>query len=274
LTGEGVVVGRRPANSALAALRRYWYPLAALVRRDLKKRYAASVLGAAWMILQPLLLLALYVLVFAFILRSGRDAIGAREFVLSLLSGMLPYIAISEGLHRASWALREDRALLERDAFPAEVVPAARVVSASVGEAVGLVLLVALAAFIGHPLSGWLVLLPLLVAARVLMTAGLAWIVSTLALFVADLTEMLSLILTAWLFLTPIFYTADAMPSALRGLLAVNPLYHLVRAYRSVLIEGRAPGVDALLLFAWAGVLATAGLWFFRKTLDRGKDLL
>jgi lipopolysaccharide transport system permease protein len=112
------------------------------------------------------------------------------------------------------------------------------------------------------------------VALRLLMTVGLAWVVSTLAIFVADLAEMLSLILTTWLFLTPIVYTADAMPAGLRWLLAVNPLHHLVRSYRSVLIDGRPPGADAVLALVSASVLAAAGLWFFRKTLDRGKDLL
>jgi lipopolysaccharide transport system permease protein len=270
---ERLAAVERPARRA-AAWRRYWYPLAALVRRDIRKRYAASALGAVWVVLQPLVLLALYVFVFAFILRSGRDAQSSRDFVLYLLAGMLPYLALTEGVQRASWALREDRSLLEREAFPAEVIPAARVVTASVGEVVGFVLLIGLSAAIGHPLSGWLVLLPVLMALRVAITLGLAWVVSTLAIFVADLSEMLSLLLTAWLFLTPIFYDAQSVPDVLRGALVLNPLYHLVRAYRLVVIDGRNPGWDALAVLVSAGVFAGAGLWFFRKTLDRGKDLL
>jgi lipopolysaccharide transport system permease protein len=269
---ERLTLVGKPARAA--TLRRLWYPLAALVQRDLRKRYAASFLGAAWMVLQPLILLALYLLVFAVILRSGRDAAASREFALYMMAGMLPYLAITDALHRAIWSLREDKSLFEREAFPAEVVPAARVVTASVGEAIGLLLLIALGALSGHPLTGWLLILPFLVALRLLMTTGLALIVSILAIFVTDLTEMLSLILTAWLFLTPIFYTADAMPAALQWLLAVNPLHHLVRSYRAVLIDGRAPGSDAWLLLVSTGVFAAAGLWFFRKTLDRGKDLL
>ena len=113
-----------------------------------------------------------------------------------------------------------------------------------------------------------------LIALRVAITLGLAWVVSTLAIFVTDLSEVLSLLLTAWLFLTPIFYDAESVPGVLRGALVLNPLYHLVRAYRLVVIDGRNPGVDALAVLLSAGVFAGAGLGFFRKTLDRGKDLL
>ena len=266
--------GAMDARPRAASVRRYWYPLAALVRRDVKKRYAASLLGAAWMVLQPLILLALYVFVFAVILRSGKDAHAAREFSLYLLAGMLPYLAIVDGLHRAIWALREDRSLLERETFPAEVLPLARVVTASVAEAVGLALLIALAAFLGRTPSPWLAVLPVLVVCRLTLTAGLAWILSTLAIFVADLAEVLSLLLTCWLFLTPIFYASADVPPVLRWLLVVNPLHHLVRAYRSVLIDGGNPTADALAVVAAAAIVAAAGLWFFHKTIDRGKDFL
>ncbi|MGH9175836.1 MAG: ABC transporter permease [Vicinamibacterales bacterium] len=266
--------GRAPARRAAVPVHRYWYPLAALVRRDVQKRYATTMLGIGWTILQPFVLVVIYVVVFAFILRSGRDTQSAREFVFFMLVGMLPYLAIAEGLQRASTALREDRALLDRAEFPAEVIPAARVVSASVAEAVGLVLLLVLGALFDIALSGWILVVPVLIALRLLITCGLAWVVSTLAIFVTDLAEVLSLLLTAWLFLTPIFYTADAVPDALKWMLVLNPLHHLVEAYRRVLLEGRAPLPEGLFVFAWAAVLAGAGLWFFRKTLDRGKDLL
>ena len=264
----------RASGKNIAAIHRYWYPLASLSRRELKKRYATTMLGVSWTVLQPLALLAIYVFVFGFVLRSGRAPEDARHFVLYILTGMLPFLAIAEGLQRACTALREDRALLDRADFPAQVVPAARVFSASVGEAVGLALLVVLAPAFGMPLTGWILMLPVLVAMRVMITCGLAWIVSTLALFVSDLAEVLSFMLTAWLFLTPIFYTANDVPEFLRWTTTMNPLHHLVDAYRSVLLKGEAPFPEGAFVVAWAAAIAAAGWWFFRKTLDRGKDLL
>lgn len=253
-------------------MHRYWYPLVALVRRDVQKRYASTLLGASWTVLQPLVLLGVYVTVFAFILPTGRG--GARQYVFAILAGMLPYLAIAEGLQRASSALREDRALLDRVEFPAEVVPAARVLGASLNEIIALAALVTIGPSLGLSLSGWVAVLPLLVAARIVLTSGLAWVVSILAIFVADLAEVLTLLLTAWLFLTPVFYAADAVPTALQWLLALNPLHHLVEAYRAVLIDGRAPLPEGLFVLGWAVTASGLGLWFFRATLDRGKDLL
>lgn len=263
-----------PRNGAAAAIRRYWYPCLALARREVRKRYASSVLGVAWTVLQPLILLVIYVFVFGFVLRVWHAEDGGRGFVFFLLSGMLPYLAIADGIQRASLSLHEDRALVERDTFPAEVIPASRVLSATVGEVVGLGLLIVLAIALGRPLSFWILVLPILVALRVVMTCGIAWIVSMLAVFVSDLNEALSLLLTAWLFLTPIFYPEEAVPRVLRWMLLINPLHHVVRAYRSVLLDGRAPVPDAGFVVLWAIGLSAAGVWFFRKALDRGKDFL
>jgi len=257
-----------------AAARLYGYPLLALARRELRKRYAGSMLGAAWTVLQPLTLIAVYVVVFGFVLRAERASGNTIEYVLFLLCGMLPFLAISDGIQRASFSLKEDKTLLEREAFPSEVVPAARVLTASVGELVGLALVVILGVASGVTTTGWFLLLPLLVILRLMLTLAIGWIVSVLAVFISDLNEVLSLLLTGWLFLTPVFYAADAVPAPLRWTLLVNPLHHVVAAYRAVLIEGRAPVPEALLMLAWAVVLTVVGLGFFRKAIDRGKDLL
>jgi ABC-type polysaccharide/polyol phosphate export permease len=257
-----------------AGAHRYWYPLAALVGRDVKKRYARSLLGAAWTVLQPAILIGIYTVVFGFVYRSTRSAAAAKAFVLYLLTGMLPYLAIAEACHRALGSLREDKTLLERETFPAEIVPASKAVTASVGEVVGLVLLVLVGPALGLPLTGWIALLPVLVALRLLFTFGLVWILGTLAVFVTDLSEGLQLILTCWLFLTPVFYSPADAPPLLRRLLLLNPLYALVQCYRHVLLEGRAPLPEGPYALAWAVAVAGAGAWFFRKSIDRAKDFL
>lgn len=261
-------------DSLTTAFQRYWYPLMALVRRDFKKRYATSILGVAWTVLRPLFLVAIYLTVFGFILPGGGGEGGATAFAIYLISGMLPYLAVNEGIQSATTSLQEDAALLERPGFPAEVVPASRAVTASIGEGIGLMLLILLMALIGQPPGPWVLALPLLVLLRLVMTCGIGWGVSMLAVFVTDLTEVLSLMLNAWLFLTPIFYSVDIIPGPMQRLMVVNPLYHLVAAYRNVLVDGVNPFPSVLIVAAWAFALAAFGLWFFRKVLDRGKDFL
>jgi ABC-type polysaccharide/polyol phosphate export permease len=261
-----------PAVATDGRWHRYAYPLVALTRRDLQKRYAGSMLGVAWTILQPLTLILVYVVVFGVVLKTDRGG-STLSFVLSLLCGMLPYLAINDALQRCSFALKEDKTLLERETFPASVIPASRVVTASVGEVVGLAVVVVISMASG--LGGWwLVLLPVLVLLRILLTLALGWMVSLLAVFVSDLNEMLSLLLTVWLFLTPIFYPPEAVPAVLRWTLWVNPLHHVATAYRLVLVQGQAPWPAAAWLTVDVAAFCVVGWWFFSGTIDRGKDLL
>jgi lipopolysaccharide transport system permease protein len=251
---------------------RYVYPLVALTRRDLQKRYAGSMLGVAWTVVQPLTLIVVYVVVFGVVLRADRSG-STLAFVLSLLCGMLPYLAISDALQRSIFALKEDRTLLEREAFPASVIPASRVATAAVGEWIGLIVM-AVVALAGGLAGPWLLALPMVMAQRLVVTLTMSWIVSLLAVFVTDLNEMLSLLLTVWLFLTPVFYPPEAVPAALRWTLWINPLHHVAEAYRLILVHGRAPWPPAAWLAGDALVLAVIGWWFFTRAIDRGKDLL
>jgi ABC-type polysaccharide/polyol phosphate export permease len=253
---------------------RYWYPLAALVRRDLKKRYAATILGVGWTLAQPLALMAVYAVVFGFILRTGGPNDDPSAFVFFMLTGMLPYLATADGIQRAATSLREDRALLDRADFPAAVIPAAKVVGAAVAEVAGLLVVIAGLAASGHAVSPWLPVLPVFVALRILLTCGVVWVISLLAVFVTDLVEVLSLLLTAWLFLTPIFYEPSAVPDGLRWMLVMNPLHHLVEAYRGALIQTHPAAAAVVGATLWSVAFGLGGGWFFRKALDRAKDFL
>jgi lipopolysaccharide transport system permease protein len=256
-------------------VRSRWYPLAALVRREVQRRYATTALGLGWTLLQPLVLIGVYLLVFGSILGSGSSDPTGPSFTFFLLTGMLPYLATAEGIQRAAGSLREDRALFDRETFPAEVVPASRVAAAAVTEVMALLLVVAVGIAIGDlRASGWLLLMPVLILLRIVITCGYAWLVSVLTVFITDLGEALGLLLTAWLFLTPIFYRVDQVPAGMRWLLAINPLYHVVEGYRAVLLDGRAPVPELAWLLGWAVLVGALGAWFYRKALDRAKDFL
>ena len=122
------------------------------------------------------------------------------------MSGMLPYMALSDGIHRASGALQENRSLLDQMVFPAEVIPFAAVLGSSFTEVIGLLILAGAAGALGQSISLWLLTVPLLLLLRIALTVGAGCFVSTLAVFIPDVREVLNFLLTAWLLLTPIFY--------------------------------------------------------------------
>ncbi len=253
---------------------RYWYPLLALVRRDLKERYATSLAGAAWTVLHPAALVLLYLFVFGVVFHSERAPSDSRGIAFFILTGLLPYLALADGIQRASSALREDRALLDRPDFPAEVLPLVRIATASLTEIIGLTLLILAGAVSGLPMSGWIAAVPLLILIRAAIAYGCACVVSTLSVFIGDLAQALSLLLTGWMFLTPIFYRVEDAPAALRPLFLVNPLHHLTDAYRDVLLYGSSPVPSAFIAAACAIGFVAGGVAFFRHTIERAKDLL
>ena len=268
-------------NLARAVGRAFRYPVVSvwrnrslihsMVRRDILGRYRGSFGGMFWTVLNPLLLMATYFFVFGIVLRTrfGNDPSRA-GFVLYFLCGMMPWLAFSEAAGRAPFVVLEYRSFVKRLVFPLETLPVNLVLAALVTEvfalAVFMVLLVVTRG--GVP---WSVLwLPALLIPQVLFTAGLSWFLAALGVYVRDLGQINGFFLTLWFFLTPICYPVESLPRQALPILTRNPMFVLVRAYRDIFLEGRAPNFGGLWKF-WAVslVLFFAGhAWFYklRKT--------
>jgi len=268
-------LGRR--NLARAFGRAFRYPVASiwrnrslirsLVRRDILGRYRGSFGGVFWTVLNPLLLMATYFFVFGIVLhtRFGNDPSRA-GFVLYFLCGMLPWLALSEALGRAPFVILEYRNFVKKLVFPLEILPVNLALAALVTEAfaLGIFVLLLIATRGAVP---WSVLwLPVLLIPQVLFTMGLGWFLAALGVYVRDLGQINGFLLTLWFFLTPICYPVESLPRQALPLLTRNPMFVLVRAYRDIFLEGRAPAPGALWKF-WAVslILFFAGhAWFYR----------
>jgi lipopolysaccharide transport system permease protein len=263
-----------PTANSWATLRRAAVPLLALSQRELKIRYAGTWLGGFWAVLQPLVLIAIYLTVFVIVMQAGRDAVDARQYALFIVAGLLPFQALADGLQRACGSLRQDKALLEMADFPAMTIPLARVIGAAVPEILGLALLVVACSVWGEGVGFAIMALPILCLARLGLAAGMALWISVIAVFVTDMTEVLGFALVALLFLTPIFYAAQDAPALLAALLWLNPLHSVTEAYREVLLHNRWPWGQALTLLVWVVACATTGRWVFDKALGAVRDEL
>jgi lipopolysaccharide transport system permease protein len=268
-------LGRR--NLVRAFGRAFRYPVASiwrnrslirsLVRRDILGRYRGSFGGVFWTVLNPLLLMATYFFVFGIVLhtRFGNDPSRA-AFVLYFLCGMLPWLALSEALGRAPFVILEYRNFVKKLVFPLEILPVNLALAALVTEAfaLGIFLLLLLVTRGAVP---WSVLwLPVLLIPQVLFTMGLGWFLAALGVYVRDLGQINGFLLTLWFFLTPICYPVESLPRQALPLLTRNPMFVLVRAYRDIFLEGRAPAPGALWkLWAVSLLLFFAGhAWFYR----------
>jgi lipopolysaccharide transport system permease protein len=237
------------------------------VKRDLQARYKGSAIGLFWSILHPLVMLVLYTYIFSAILRVRVGAAeGTGSFAIYLFCGLLPWNAFAEGVNRSTSVVLEHANLIKRTVFPSEVLPIYPVVSGIFNQLIGLGILLVALLVTSHPLSPLILLLPAILLLQFALTAGLAWIVAGITVFVRDLGQIVGMVMTIWIFLTPIFYPPTLVPERLRFLMAANPMYALVESYRFLILKGEMPpgGSLAVLVFVALPIFLLGYLVFTR----------
>ncbi len=240
-----------------------------LVGRELAARYRGTLFGYLWSLLNPLLLLSVYTVVFTLVI-PARVASNA-PYPLFLFAGLLPWVFFTGALLDAAVVLPDNGPLLKKVMVEPEVFPAVTVLSHAVHHLLALPVLVvgvAMAAVgLGHPFPWTVVLLPMVLVFWLATVFGLSLGVAALAVHFRDLKDLLHNVFTLWFFLTPIVYTPEAVPAGvLRQLVLANPMTPLVSAYRSLAVEGTFPPPAT---WAWcalvAGVSLVVGCWVFGR---------
>ncbi|SPE33434.1 ABC-2 type transporter [Candidatus Sulfopaludibacter sp. SbA3] len=237
-----------------------------MVRRDILGRYRGSFGGSFWTVMNPLLLILTYFFVFGLVL--GQEVPGDPGrfgFARYLLAGMLPWLAFTEGAARAPSVVLEHRNFVKKLVFAVETLPFNLVVSGLVSEFFAVILYCGFLVASGRGVPVTVFWLPVLLIPQVMFTAGVSWFLAALGAFVKDLGQFIGFLLTIWFFLTPICYP-EAKMRAMAPFLSKNPIFILVRGYRSILLEHHAPAFGSLwklwLLSLIVFVLGHA--WFYK----------
>jgi len=266
------VDGAERALTALARpvadLWRFRELIALLVQRDLKVRYKRSVLGMGWTLLNPLLQMLVYTLVFSTIMR-----VGVPQFPVFLLSGLLPWTLISVSIVGSAHCLLNNQGLIRKVSVPQMVYPLSVVASKVVDLVLSLAPLALLAAALGRvPGVSWLAVVPAVLLAS-LFSAGLALLFSSLTVFYRDMRHLIDILIQVWFYVTPVIYPAeflDKLPHAwMRTLLRLNPATPVVRLFQLSIYEGRTPSAAAFGAAALSTALVLAlGLAVFLRHED------
>ena len=250
-----------------------------LVRRDILGRYRGSLLGIAWALVTPLLLLAVYGFVFGGIFRvrwsADPAAGGVVAFALPLFAGLIVFGIFADVMTRAPGAVLAHPSFVRKMVFPLEVLPVVTLGSALFHAVMGFaVLLVAMLAFGVTP--AWTALfLPLVLLPPLLLALGIAWALAALGVYVRDITQIVGTLATALLFLSPVFFPLSALPEGVRPFVALNPLTLPVEQVRDVLFWGRMPDWAALAVYTLAAAfVAWAGYAWFQATRKGFADVL
>ena len=254
----------------LRQLPRYRGLIQTLVVRELKARYRGSVLGYLWSFINPLLLLLIYAFVFTIVIRN--DDPRAQPYALFMFCGILPWTWFSASLSEASNSLIANGNLIKKVLFPAEVLPIVSVLANMVHFFFGLPILAVFLIWYQKPINALeLLWFPVVVLVQLVFTTGLALILAALTVHFRDIRDILSNLLTFWLFATPIIYTWRMMADlGYMGYLNLNPFTHLAITYQEILFfDGPVGHWKWLLAIGGLSVVVfLAGYWLFDRLRD------
>ncbi len=218
----------------LVSLLKYRQLIQSLVARELKARYRGSVLGFFWSFINPLLLLLVYTFVFSYVLPARQPNLN--PYALFLFCGILPWTWFSSSILESANVLISGGNLIKKVLFPAEVLPIVNVLANMVHFFLGLPILVGFLIYFRAPLQlSELVWFPVVVLVQLILTLGIALVVSALTVHFRDLKDILSNLVTFWFFATPIIYSMQDAPAIAKRFLNANPFTHLAISYQEIL---------------------------------------
>ncbi len=261
----------RPFLQGAQALRELWLYrdlLINLVRRDLAVRYRRSALGFLWSFLNPLLMMLVFYIVFMVVKPQQ-----VRNYQLFVLTGLLAWNFLAGSLSGGVRSITSNANLIEKVYFPREILPLSVVLANLVNFLLSLAVFIPLAWLLGADFSLWTLTLPAVIVVQLVLVLGLTLFVSALNVFYRDTEVVLDVALTAWFFLTPVFWQLELLPNRAFGIIDVwrleytlNPMATIITDYRYILLY-HYPVIRHTLISLAMGLLLLAGGWlFFRRT--------
>ena len=241
------------------------YLLQSLVAREIKVRYRRSALGVAWTLLNPILMMAIFTVVFSTLFARSLD-----NFPVYFLSAHMSFHFFSQTTTIAMTSMIRGAPLYKRIAVPKHIFVLAVVVSDVVNFLLSLIPLALLMMVLRHPVTPALFFLPVSLLILVAVTTGVSFIVATITVFFDDLTQFYQVILQAIMYLSALFYPISIVPPGWRILIDANPMYHVVQLVRYPIYYGELPPLASLVYGTVAAALALGvGLWLFTRNSDR-----
>ena len=267
-----VEAGQRAKLLDWPALWRYRELLSQLMWRDVSIRYKQTVLGAAWAVLQPLLQMAAFTLVFGRL--GGLSQSVGPDYSLLVFAGLLPWQLFSNAVHGAGLSLLSHSNLITKVYFPRLIIPLSASGSPLVDFGVSSLVLVAWMLWRGVPLSAQVALLPLFVLGTLVAAIGLGLWLAALIVEFRDFRHVLTFLLQIWMFASPVAYPLSIVPERHRLWLALNPLTGMISGFRAVLLNQPIEWSVCAISFASAAVLLAIGLCWFQRLERRLADIV
>ena len=250
----------------LGGFYKYRFLMQQLVTKDIKLKYRRSFLGYLWSILNPLMVMVIMVIVFSNMFRS--DIV---NFPVYLIIGQTLYNFMSESTTQAIFSIIGNASLLKKTYVPKYVFTVSKITSSFVNMVFALGALVIVFVVCRVVPNVFYLFIPVILLKEYLFCLGLGMLLAQGCVFFRDIQHIYNAVLTAWMYLTPLFYPITLLPEALRKLvMTLNPMYFYITQFRQIVLECRMPDPYLILAgFVAAGVALLVGVWAFLKTQDK-----
>jgi ABC-2 type transport system permease protein len=246
-----------PALEEMQEVARYKYLLLQLVRRDILARYKRSFLGVAWTMLNPLGTMIILSVVFSQIFST------VKSYPAYVLSGLVVWTFFAQSTHAAMTGLVWGGSLIQRIYIPRTAFGVSAIGTALVNLLISIVPLLAVMLVTRVNIAITIVFLPVSILLLACFSLGVGLILSTMAVYFPDVAEMYQIILLAWMYLTPVIYPPEILPSQFRVIFNLNPMYYLVQVFRLPLLDGKIPAMSQFLPAAASGITILIIGWIF-----------
>lgn len=247
-----------------------------LVRRDIAGRYRGSLFGIIWAFLNPLMMLSVYTIVFGIFLRSQWSGTSnSLQFSVILFAGLIVFNFFAECLNRAPTLISGHVNYVKKVLFPLELLPWMVVGTSLFHMGISLIVWTVFSTFVFGTVHWTLIFLPLIFVPLIFMVVGICWIVSSLGVYLRDISQVIGVLTSIVMFLCPIFYAIESLPKTFQALLLINPLTFIIQQARGVMIDGALPDFETLFIYMTASmVFAWFSLAWFQRARDGFADVL
>lgn len=261
----------------LISLLKYRGLLYELIKRDFIGRYKGSVLGVGWSLFNPLLMLAVYTLVFSVAFKARWDVgdDGKLSFAIILFSGMIVHAFFAECINRAPTLILVNPSYVKKVVFPLEILPIVTLSSALLHFVVSFIILLIFCLITGAEVHAGIFLFPIILLPLVLMALGFSWLLASLGVYLRDLAQAITMVSTVLIFLAPVFYPITALPQAYQTYVKWNPITLPVNQLRETMLFGLSPNWgEWFVAFVISVLICCFGYWWFQHTRKGFADVI
>ena len=235
------------------------------VKKEIRGRYKNSILGVMWSFLNPLLQLAVYSIIFGALLAGGDST-----YYIYICVALIPWTYFTTAITQSSFTIIGNADIIKKVYFPREILPISVVTSGAVNFVISTIIILFFVIFSGIGLSWYLLLYPVILLVQYVLLLGIGFIVSAITVYFRDLEHIIGIILLAAFYGTPIVYKLEQLPVNLQIILQLNPMTHIINAYRDIFYYQQMPNMKIIgLLFLVSVALLVVGYFIFKK-LQKG----